>query len=88
MLGLYLTSILIFMIINLSIVAIFRDAYIQNGWTNEQRNPWYKRLYAAFIISAIPIFRVFVTGFMLCMAGMTKEKFEEWKDGLNDESNK
>lgn len=77
MLKIYLTSVLIFMIINLCVASIFRSALIKNGWVVEPRNPWHKRIYNAFIISAVPIIRVFATVLLICMAGMKKEDFEK-----------
>lgn len=86
MLKIYLTSVLIFMIINLSAATFLRDMYIKNGWVVGPRNPFYKRIYSAFLISAIPIFRVFLTVLLICLAFIKKEdleKFVEEKENDN-----
>lgn len=77
MLKVYLVSVLIFMIINLSIAIVFRDAYIKNGWIVEPHNSWCKRIYNAFLLSAVPILRVFITVLLICMACMKKEDLEK-----------
>lgn len=78
MLEIYLTSVLIFMIINLSVVTVFRDAYVKNGWVVSPRNPWYRKIYNSFLISAVPILRVFITVLLICMAVMKREDLEKF----------
>lgn len=84
MLQAYLASVLIFMIINLSVVSIFRDAYIKNGWVVGPRNKWYKRIYTAFLISAIPILRVFITVMLVFMACVKKEDLDKIMEEKDD----
>jgi hypothetical protein len=85
MLEVYLTSILIFMIINLSAVAFFRDYYIKNGWVVGPHKQWYKRIYNAFLLSAIPVLRVFLTILLICMAIIKKEDLEKFvEENEND----
>ena len=85
MLEAYFTSILIFVIINLCVVTFFRNMYIKNGWVVEPRKPWYKRLYNTFLISAIPVFRVFITVFLMCMAFISRENLEKFVEEKQNE---
>lgn len=85
MLKAYLASVLIFMIINLSTVSFFRDMYIKNGWVVGPRKPWYKRIYSAFLISAVPIFRVFMTMLLICLAAIKKEYLEKIAEDKNED---
>ena len=85
MLQAYLASVLIFMIINLSVVSIFRDSYIKNGWVVGPRNKWYKRIYTAFLISAIPILRVFITVMLVFMACVKKEDLDKIMEEKDDD---
>lgn len=77
MLKIYLASVLIFMIINISASTIFRNAYIKNGWIIELHNSWPKRIYNAFLLSAVPILRVFITVMLICMAVIKREDLEK-----------
>lgn len=85
MLQAYLASVLIFMIINLSVVSIFRDSYIKNGWVVGPHNKWYKRIYTAFLVSAIPILRVFITVMLVFMACIKKEDLENIMEEKDDD---
>lgn len=86
MIKLYLISIIIWLIMIVGTIYLFEDKIRENGWTNVQKsnkNPWVVLILA----SAIPLIRVVCFISTIMMVGMTKEKFDELKKELDDESN-
>ena len=65
---------------------LFEEKMRENGWfetPKSKKNPWIVLLVA----SATPIVRVIFFVTELIMVGMTREKLEEFKKELEDESN-
>lgn len=86
MIKLYLFSIVIWAIMILGTAYLFEEKMRENGWfetPNSKKNPWIVLLVA----SATPIVRVIFFVTELIMVGMTREKLEEFKKELEDESN-
>jgi hypothetical protein len=80
MLKIYLTSIVIWMIINFCTIQIFQFKIKDNGWleletTNQTTSPF---MYL-FTMSAVPLIRVLVLVVIIYMSIYTKEQFEEYK---------
>lgn len=79
MLKIYLSSVIIWMIVIYCITSISKESIVKNGWMNtenKQKRNWFVQL---FILSAVPIFRLFIVIAILCMAICTKEQCDQWK---------
>jgi hypothetical protein len=83
MLKIYLSSVIIWMVVIYCMTSISKESIVKNGWINtenKQKRNWFAQL---FILSAVPIFRLFIVIAILCMAICTKEQFEQWKKEQN-----
>lgn len=86
MIKFYLISIVIWFIMIYGTAWIFEDKIKENGWLDvpkSKKNPYLIGILAA----ATPIVRVVFFISALMMICMTKEKFDELKKDLEDESN-
>lgn len=84
MLKVYLASIIIWMIINYSMVTLFGPKIKANGWVDENGiviGKWK----ALFVGSAIPFVRLLVFACFIIMTVYTKEQFDtDFKKRLDD----
>ena len=83
MLKIYLSSVIIWMVVIYCMTSISKESIVKNGWINtenKQKRNWFVQL---FILSAVPIFRLFIVIAILYMAICTKEQFEQWKKEQN-----
>ena len=78
MLKIYLSSILIWMIILYCTCAIFEKPIKEKGWINAENKSKDNGLKILFILSAVPIVRLFVFVMLFVMSTYTKEQFDEW----------
>ena len=86
MIKLYLISIVIWAIMIYGTAYLFEDKIKENGWIylpKSKKNPYV----IAILSVTIPVIRVVFFVSVLVMIGMTKEKFEKWKEEFQDESN-
>ena len=84
MLKLYLTSIIIWMIINYSMATLFGPRIKANGWVDESGTVLGKWK-ALFVGSAIPLLRLLVFTCFILMTVYTKEQFDtDFKKCLDD----
>lgn len=77
MLETYLSSVIIWMIIIFCDCCIFTNKIIKNGWVdneNKNRKNW---LFTLFILSAVPILRVWFACMVIYMANVTKKEFTD-----------
>ena len=88
MLKIYITSVLIWMIILWSAVALFAPSIQKNGWldaagndNNIVRHP----VAYLFVCAAVPFFRLLLLSAMVTMSGMTKESYEKIQHRKEDE---
>ena len=79
MLKLYLTSIIIWMIINYSVIKMFANNITENGWYDGVKSTKMNKVTALFVISAVPLLRVFTLFCIFYIASFTKEEFDEWQ---------
>lgn len=77
--GVYLTSVIIYMIIIYSMTFIFGDTMKAKGWAASEK-PNANKLVILFCLSAVPILRIFVLVSILYMATHTKEEFDKWQE--------
>lgn len=66
------------MIIIYATSSIFADKIKENGWINSNNNSGKSKLGTLFILSAVPILRVFVFIVFFIMTIYTKEQFDEF----------
>lgn len=78
MLKIYLSSILIWMIIIYCACFIFEKQVRENGWLTTENKSKDGGLKTLFVLSAIPVVRLFVFIIILVMTTYTKEQFDEW----------
>lgn len=79
MLTFYLSTVVIWMIILLSIIFIFKKQIKKNGWIAEEKKKCFiEGIVALFAISAVPILRFVSAIICIMMVSTTKEKFYEW----------
>ena len=86
MIKLYLISIVIWFIMIYGTAWIFEDKIKENGWMDapkSKKNPYF----IALLSAAIPVVRVIFFVSVIIMIGTSREKFDEWKKDLEDESN-
>lgn len=84
MLKIYLASIVIWMIINYSMVTLFGPRIKANGWVDE-RGTVIGKWKALFVGSAIPLVRLLVFSCFILMSIYTKEQFDtDFKKRLDD----
>ena len=76
MLKFYLTSVIIWMIINYSIVTMFGPKIRENGWV-QNNNTIIGKWKALFIGSAVPILRLLVLLAFMAMSVYTKEQYDK-----------
>lgn len=76
MLEVYLSSVIIWMIIIFCICCIFANKIIENGWLDKKNKKYPHWLFSLFVLSAVPILRLFVAGAIIYMAAVTKEEFD------------
>lgn len=84
MLGFYLTTVIIWMIVIYSIITIFKDAIKKKVALLEQeekpKKGVFARLGTLFVVSAVPILRVFIAIGFIYIAICTDEQFQELMD--------
>ena len=79
MLQFYLITVIIWMIIIYAMTAIFESSIKEKGWLKDKPNKkrgWLSRL---FLLSAVPVMRLFVCICIFVMALYTPEQIEEMK---------
>lgn len=77
MLEMYLSSVIIWMIIIFCICCIFAHKINENGWLDNANKKHPNRLFALFIVSAVPILRLFIAGAIIYMTTVTKKEFND-----------
>ena len=85
MLKIYLSSVIIYMIIISCLCFLFHDAIKKNGWASTEK-PNVNKLTALFVLSAVPLLRIYVVGLFIYMATHTKEQFEKWQEEVKKKS--
>ena len=78
MLKIYLSSVIIWMIINYSATKLFGPKITENGWLENKKATKMSWIVALFVMSAIPVFRLLIPVCCFIMGSMTKEQFDEW----------
>lgn len=76
MLGIYLSSIIFWVILLYSLIIIFQEKIIENGWLKPVSNHVNPYL-LLFCMSAVPILRVLFAVCIFLMAWYTEEEFNE-----------
>lgn len=78
MLKFYLTTVIIWMFIIYCVTAIFRNGIIKKvGANKEKESGLFKKFEALFILSAVPIIRLFVVIVIIYIATCKQEDFDE-----------
>lgn len=77
MLGIYLSSIIFWIAIIYSLIVIFQEKIIENGWLNRPRNNKTNGYLVLFCISAVPILRILFAVCIVLMAMYTEEELNE-----------
>lgn len=86
MIGNYLASVIVYMIIIYCACCLFGYSMKKNGWASTEK-PNENKLAVLFCLSAVPIVRIFVVVIIFYMATHTKEEFEKWRSEVkNDDS--
>lgn len=75
MLKFYLSTVIIFMIILSCEKAIFIDAIRKNGWLDDVEKAKMGKWQSLFVLSAVPVLRLFFVIFTLIMASNKKDDF-------------
>ena len=79
MLTFYLSTVVIWMIIFLSLMLILVERIDKNGWlTGDSNKGSVKDIVHLFLISTIPILRLVIVIIFITMASVNKEEFYEW----------
>ena len=60
---------------------IYKDAIRKNGWKNEEEK---KESFSAFWVFFVPVINVMAVILVFVMAGMTKEKFDQMVEEMNN----
>jgi hypothetical protein len=83
MLDFYLSSIVIWFIILFSEIIVLKDAIYKNGWLDPQkkRNP-IRSIFSYVLVSAVPIFRLFVAIMTFVLATYSKEHYDKFVEEL------
>ena len=77
MLGIYLSSIIFWIVIIYSLIIIFQEKIIENGWLNRPINRKINGYLLLFCMSAVPILRLLVVVCIFLMACYTEEELNE-----------
>lgn len=77
MLETYLSSVVIWMMIIFCACRIFANKIIKNGWLDNENKKQQNWLFTLFVLSAVPILRVWIACMVIYMATVTREEFNE-----------
>lgn len=87
MLGFYLSTVVIWMIIIWCLMMVFKDRLKKKLVKKEEKKSVVKTLGALFILSAIPIFRLLIAIAIVYMATCSQEEFDEFMNKNKQEEN-
>lgn len=87
MLGTYLASVIVFMIIIYSMASIFKSSIQDKGWSSSNETAKTNKLTGLFMLAAVPILRVAVVVFIYYAATHTKADFEKWQAEVKEKQN-
>jgi len=90
MLGFYLSTVIIWMIIIACLITIFKDGLNKKLVKKEEKKSIFKTIGALFVLAAIPVFRLLVAIAIVYMATCSQEEFDELmgknkKEDINEE---
>ena len=89
MLGMYLSSVVVWMIIIYCECRLFAEAIKNNGWASSKSDvAKTNKLAVLFVLSAVPIIRFIVCVVIVFMFMYTKEDFEKFKAEIEEERSK
>ena len=77
MLGIYLSSIIFWVILLYSLIIIFQEKIIDNGWVKQPANKNVNPYLLLLCMSAVPILRVLFAICIFVMAWYTEEELNE-----------
>ena len=78
MLGTYVGSVIVFMLIMSSAIMICQSSIRKNGWLDKPTESKNSKIVALTALSAVPVFRLFVVAMIFVMAAYPKEKVMAW----------